>query len=233
MPAEASGERYSTPRTKRCGPAAVHHVFLYVHEEKRRAIAVYEAAGYRRDGSVRESDFRGVHLREPRLVNLRGSGPTHGSRLRSGPGRSWLSPSRYQKSSSPHVLTPLLMRPSPMGLSLDRVSPEVRAAHVQALREWDDAHAICEEYRAAATLDREHDQADRARERRIACPILVLWSVRGAVGTWYVEESGPIAIWQTWSDQAVQGRALDAGHFFPEEVPQETADALSRFFGGC
>jgi ribosomal protein S18 acetylase RimI-like enzyme len=42
--------------------------FLYTHEENERAIAVYEAAGYRRDGSMRESDFRGVHLREPRLV---------------------------------------------------------------------------------------------------------------------------------------------------------------------
>jgi ribosomal protein S18 acetylase RimI-like enzyme len=45
-------------------------VFLYAHEENRRALAVYETAGYRRDGSVRESDFRGVHLREPRLVKL-------------------------------------------------------------------------------------------------------------------------------------------------------------------
>ncbi|MBV8730271.1 MAG: GNAT family N-acetyltransferase [Acidobacteriia bacterium] len=43
-------------------------VFLYTHEQNERALAVYEAAGYRRDGTVRESDFRGVHLREPRLV---------------------------------------------------------------------------------------------------------------------------------------------------------------------
>jgi ribosomal protein S18 acetylase RimI-like enzyme len=42
--------------------------FLYTHEQNQRALAVYEAAGYRRDGMVRESDFRGVHLREPRLV---------------------------------------------------------------------------------------------------------------------------------------------------------------------
>ena len=42
--------------------------FLYTHEQNERALAVYEAAGYRRDGFVRESDFRGVHLREPRLV---------------------------------------------------------------------------------------------------------------------------------------------------------------------
>jgi ribosomal protein S18 acetylase RimI-like enzyme len=43
-------------------------VFLYTHEQNARAIRVYEAAGYRRDGTVRESDFRGLHLREPRLV---------------------------------------------------------------------------------------------------------------------------------------------------------------------
>lgn len=110
--------------------------------------------------------------------------------------------------------------------------PEVRAAYVQALREPAHAHAICEEYRAAATLDREHDKADRVRGRRITCPVLVLWSAQGAVGTWYVEESGPIPIWQAWSDGAVEGHAVNAGHFFPEEVPEQTADALNRFFGG-
>ena len=48
--------------------AGCREVFLYTHEQNERALAVYEAAGYRRDGSVRESDFRGVHQREPRLV---------------------------------------------------------------------------------------------------------------------------------------------------------------------
>jgi len=48
--------------------AGCRESFLYTHELNQRALAVYEAAGYRRDGSVRESDFRGVHLREPRLV---------------------------------------------------------------------------------------------------------------------------------------------------------------------
>jgi ribosomal protein S18 acetylase RimI-like enzyme len=50
------------------GAAGCRNVFLYTHEQNHRALAVYEAAGYQRDGSVRESDFRGVHLREPRLV---------------------------------------------------------------------------------------------------------------------------------------------------------------------
>jgi ribosomal protein S18 acetylase RimI-like enzyme len=48
--------------------AGCREAFLFTHEQNERALAVYEAAGYRRDGSARESDFRGVHLREPRLV---------------------------------------------------------------------------------------------------------------------------------------------------------------------
>jgi haloacetate dehalogenase len=108
--------------------------------------------------------------------------------------------------------------------------PEVRAAYVQSLRDPSHAHAICEEYRAAATIDREHDKADRACGRRIVCPLLALWSAQGALDTWYVEESGPIALWRAWCDH-VQGHRLSAGHFFPEEAPEQTAEALNRFFG--
>lgn len=109
-------------------------------------------------------------------------------------------------------------------------SPEVRAAYVQALRDTHHAHAICEEYRAAATIDREHDLADFASGRRIACPLLALWSAQGPLATWYTEEGGPIALWRAWSNDVVGG-ALNAGHFFPEEAPEQTADALNRFFG--
>jgi haloacetate dehalogenase len=107
--------------------------------------------------------------------------------------------------------------------------PEVRAAYVEALREPAHVHAICEEYRAAATLDRVHDDTDRKTGRRIGCPVLALWSGRGALGSWYAEAGGPLALWQQWADD-IQGRALDAGHFFPEEIPEETADALEQFF---
>jgi len=107
---------------------------------------------------------------------------------------------------------------------------EVRAAYVQALRDPHHVHAICEEYRAAATTDRVHDQADRAGGRRIVCPLLALWSAQGALATWYGEEGGPLALWQDWSDE-VQGHPLNAGHFFPEEAPEQTAEALHRFFG--
>src|SRR3990170_2771637 len=65
--------------------------------------------------------------------------------------------------------------------------PQVRAAYVEALRDPAHVHAICEEYRAAATLDRAHDQADRKNERRINCPLLALWSAPGALDEWYAE----------------------------------------------
>lgn len=106
---------------------------------------------------------------------------------------------------------------------------EVRAAYVEALRDPARVHAICEEYRAAATLDRWHDEADRKSGRRIACSLLVLWSGSGPLNSWYVEAGGPLALWRDWGDD-VQGGPLNAGHFFPEEIPNETADALGRFF---
>jgi len=111
------------------------------------------------------------------------------------------------------------------------IPPEVRAAYVDALTDPTHAHAICEEYRAAATLDREHDQADRVAGRRITSPVLALWSAAGALDTWYRAESGPLALWQAWGDD-VRGHAVDAGHFFPEERPEQTAEALGRFFEG-
>lgn len=110
--------------------------------------------------------------------------------------------------------------------------PEVRAAYVEALQDPDHAHAICEEYRAAATIDREHDRADRESGRRIVCPLLALWSAEGALDTWYVEEGGPIELWRAWGDD-VRGHTLVAGHFFPEEAPQQIADALNHFFAAA
>ena len=106
---------------------------------------------------------------------------------------------------------------------------EVRAAFVAALRDPARVHAICEEYRAAATLDRLHDDEDRRRARRIVCPVLILWSARGALNSWYDEIGGPLELWRAWGDH-VEGHGLDAGHFFPEELPSETADILGRFF---
>jgi haloacetate dehalogenase len=105
----------------------------------------------------------------------------------------------------------------------------VRIAYTAALKDPSHAHAICEEYRAAAGIDRDHDRADLDAGRRISCPLLALWSAAGALGTWYQREGGPLALWREWAT-SVEGRAVDAGHFFPEEAPDLTAGALRRFF---
>jgi haloacetate dehalogenase len=115
------------------------------------------------------------------------------------------------------------------GSSQDIFSAEVRAAYIDALREPAHVHAICEEYRAAATLDHEHDIADRDAGRRIVCPLLVLWSSAGPLGNWYADAGGPLALWRAWA-QNISGGPLDGGHFFPEEMPERTAEELRRFF---
>jgi haloacetate dehalogenase len=115
------------------------------------------------------------------------------------------------------------------GSPANAFGPEVRAAYVAALGDPAHVHAICEEYRAAATLDHEHDLQDRRAGRGIACPVLVLWSGRGPLGSWYAERGGPLALWRAWAND-VRGGPLDAGHFFPEEVPERTAQELSGFF---
>ena len=106
---------------------------------------------------------------------------------------------------------------------------DIRQAYIDALRDPEHAHAICEEYRAAADIDRAHDRADRGVGRKIRCPTLVLWSAQGPLEAWYAE--GPVALWRDWACD-VSGVALEGGHFFPEGAPVPTALALQRFFSG-
>jgi len=107
--------------------------------------------------------------------------------------------------------------------------PYVRNAYVEALRDPGHIHAICEEFRAAATLDHEQDKADLTSGRRINCPVLALWSAGSALDTWYTDAGGPLGIWRIWAND-VQGQSIRGGHFFPEELPEETADRLADFF---
>jgi haloacetate dehalogenase len=107
----------------------------------------------------------------------------------------------------------------------DVFPPEIRAEYVERFRDPDTVHAICEEYRAAATIDVAHDRADQAAGRRIACPTLVLWSGTGAVGAWY----DPLDIWRGWCAADLRGGPLPGGHFLPEEAPAEVTAELLDF----
>jgi haloacetate dehalogenase len=86
--------------------------------------------------------------------------------------------------------------------------------------------AFCEEYRAGATIDLEHERADRARGHRIRCPTLALWSASGLTGRFFE----PLSVWRRWAE-SVRGSALACGHFLMEEAPEEVTAHLSEFLG--
>lgn len=100
----------------------------------------------------------------------------------------------------------------------------VRAGYVRQFRDPATVHAICEQYRAAATLDHAHDSTDRGLVR-IRCPVLVLWGAGGPVDTWYQ----PLEVWRQWADD-VRGGPIAGGHFLAEEAPNETVARLAEFF---
>ncbi len=102
---------------------------------------------------------------------------------------------------------------------------DVLDAYRRQLRDPAAVHAMCEDYRAGATIDRELDEADRGR--RIDCPVLCLWGERGALPRLYGDV---LAVWRPWAPD-VTGRAIDASHFLVEDRPEEVAAELAAFFG--
>lgn len=105
--------------------------------------------------------------------------------------------------------------------------PEIFEEYVSTYRDPARVHGICEEYRAAATIDVEHDGADKEASKRIECPMLHLWAEGGPLDTFYAKDGGPLGIWRQWAD--VQGQAMKGGHFFPEENPDDTAVLVKQF----
>jgi haloacetate dehalogenase len=103
------------------------------------------------------------------------------------------------------------------------IEPEALAEYERCFCRAEAIHASCEDYRAAATIDLEHDRASRAAGEKIACDTLVVWGSRGVVGRLY----DPIALWRAQCAATVTGQALDASHFLAEEKPDETAALLS------
>ena len=87
-------------------------------------------------------------------------------------------------------------------------------------------HAMCEDYRAAASIDLEHDRADVQAQKRVECALSVLWGERGVVNKLFT----PIADWQDRARHIVIGRALPTGHYIPEEAPDLLAAQMQAFF---
>ncbi|HEX4991786.1 MAG TPA: alpha/beta hydrolase, partial [Rubrobacteraceae bacterium] len=85
----------------------------------------------------------------------------------------------------------------------------------------------CEDYRAAASIDLVHDDADLDEGRKVECPLLALWGGRGVMERLYDVR----AVWHEYASD-VRGRPLDTGHYLAEERPDETLQELRTFLQG-
>jgi haloacetate dehalogenase len=106
------------------------------------------------------------------------------------------------------------------------IEPEALAEYERCFTLPETTHSMCEDYRASAGIDLEHDRASRAQGDKLACDTLVLWGERGVVQRMFQ----PLALWQAQCRAVVTGQAMPAGHFIPEELPQDTARKLALFF---
>lgn len=98
--------------------------------------------------------------------------------------------------------------------------------YIKAFKDPRCIHATCEDYRAAASIDLVHDRKDRRKKLRM--PVLALWGKQGVIQAMFK----PLSDWQEVASD-VRGRALDCGHFLPEEKPAEVLAELRRFLARC
>jgi len=101
---------------------------------------------------------------------------------------------------------------------------QAMSEYIRCFSDSDTIRASCEDYRAAASIDLDHDDADAADGRRIRCPLLVLWGEQGFVGNNY----DVLEVWRGYADD-VRGQGLHCGHFIPEEAYEQTTAALRGF----
>jgi haloacetate dehalogenase len=104
------------------------------------------------------------------------------------------------------------------------VDQPVYNEYLRCFRDPAAIRALCEDYRAAASIDLAHDKADL--DKKIECPFLVLWSEKGPFHRMY-------DVLQTWKERSRQasGKALPTGHFLPEQVPDQLTAELKPFLG--
>jgi haloacetate dehalogenase len=114
-----------------------------------------------------------------------------------------------------------------LGGDPERYPEAVMSAYRRQLADAGAVHAICEDYRAGATIDRRLDEADRGRP--IECPVLCLWGDRGALPLLYGDV---LEVWRPWT-RDLSGRGLDASHFLVEDRPEEVAQELAAFVGSA
>lgn len=105
-------------------------------------------------------------------------------------------------------------------------SPDRWAEYLQGASNPQSMHAMCEDYRAAATIDLVHDRADREQGKKLQTPLKVLWGEHGLVNKCFQ----PLEDWRKVSSSEVSGRVVPCGHYIPEELPQEVITEACNFF---
>jgi len=101
-------------------------------------------------------------------------------------------------------------------------TPEALADYIRCFSIPGTIHAVCEDYRAGASIDLVHDEADF--DQKISCPMLALWSQTGFVG----KTQNPLKIWGDYATN-VKGQSLPCGHYIAEELPDESYTAIKQF----
>ncbi len=114
------------------------------------------------------------------------------------------------------------------GTNLDAFAPEALAEYERCFSDPRTIHASCEDYRAAASIDLVHDEADVKSDNKVECPLLALWGAHGVVE----KHHDVLRVWREYA-RDVRGRPLEGGHFLAEETPEETARELLVFLRGA
>jgi haloacetate dehalogenase len=117
-----------------------------------------------------------------------------------------------------------------MAGGIKKLHPSAVADYRTAFRKASVRDAIIKDYQAAYGADSDHDAADRARGRMIACPVMVLWPSRQRLVATGVESGTLTAaeVWRRWADN-VRGLDIAGGHLLPEQAPEAVIDALIPF----
>jgi haloacetate dehalogenase len=107
----------------------------------------------------------------------------------------------------------------------EHMGSEAFEDYQRAIHDPATVRAMVEDYRAGLGIDRDHDEADRAAGRKVACPMLVIWALQDDLGDLCGD---PLAVWAPWADD-LQGAQIDCGHHQAEEAPEELAAELLAF----
>ena len=108
----------------------------------------------------------------------------------------------------------------------DLFHPDALADYLAAVRQPEMVRGMCEDYRAAASIDLDHDRQSRANGEKIRCPLLAVWGTKGRIHRWY----DALAIWRKYCANEVTGGGIDSGHYIAEEAPGELLDRFGNFF---